>query len=56
MMAPPKKDLEIIYNLQWKNGTGNGQDKANIVGMYDTPATTLNWETFKSYLVCILFI
>lgn len=50
-MACNKKDLEIIYNLQWKNSSGHGDDKANIVGMYDIPATTLNWETFKSYLV-----
>lgn len=50
-MGPKKTDLEIIYNLQWKNKPGNNGDKANIIGMYDIPATTLNWETFKSYLV-----
>lgn len=50
-MGSKKKDLEIIYSLQWKNKSGNGGDKANIIGMYDIPATTLNWEIFKSYLV-----
>ncbi|XP_057653370.1 next to BRCA1 gene 1 protein-like [Diorhabda carinulata] len=50
-MGSKKKDLEIIYNLQWKNKSGNGGDKANIIGMYDIPATTLNWEIFKSYLL-----
>lgn len=50
-MGSKKKDLEIIYNLQWKNKPANGGDKANIIGMYDIPATTLNWEIFKSYLV-----
>lgn len=50
-MGSTKKDLEIVYNLQWKNGSSHCDDKANIVGMYDIPATTLNWETFKSYLL-----
>lgn len=50
-MGSGKKDLEIVYNLQWKNVPGHSDDKANIVGMYDIPATTLNWETFKSYLL-----
>nr|CAH7758211.1 unnamed protein product [Callosobruchus chinensis] len=50
-MTTKKKDLEIIYSLQWKNKLGNGSDKANIIGMYDIPATTLNWEVFKSYLL-----
>ncbi|KAG5871599.1 hypothetical protein JTB14_010723 [Gonioctena quinquepunctata] len=50
-MDSKKKDLEIIYNLQWKNKPANGGDKANIIGMYDIPATTLNWEVFKSYLL-----
>ncbi|CAG9821727.1 unnamed protein product [Phaedon cochleariae] len=50
-MSSKKKDLEIIYNLQWKSKPANGGDKANIIGMYDIPATTLNWEIFKSYLL-----
>lgn len=50
-MGSKKKDLEIIYSLQWKDKPTNGGDKANIIGMYDIPATTLNWEIFKSYLV-----
>lgn len=50
-MGSKKKDLEIIYSLQWKNKSGNGGDKANFIGMYDIPATTLNWEIFKSYLL-----
>lgn len=53
-MATKKKDLEIIYNVQWKNKPGSGGDKSNIIGMYDIPATTLNWETFKSYLVSLI--
>lgn len=50
-MGSAKKDLEIVYNLQWKNNPGHVNDKANIVAMCDIPATTLNWETFKSYLL-----
>lgn len=50
-MGSVKKDLEIVYNLQWKNNPGHVNDKANIVAMCDIPATTLNWETFKSYLL-----
>ncbi|KAF5300975.1 hypothetical protein FQR65_LT09019 [Abscondita terminalis] len=50
-MGSTKKDLEIVYNLQWKNNPGHLNDKANIVAMCDIPATTLNWETFKSYLL-----
>ncbi|CAG9854334.1 unnamed protein product [Phyllotreta striolata] len=50
-MGPKNKDLEIIYSLKWKNKSGNGGDKANIIGMYDIPATTLKWEVFKSYLL-----
>lgn len=56
-MAAYQKELEIVYDLQWKTKGGvngnNGDDKANIVGIYDTPNTTLNLETFKSYLVNI---
>lgn len=49
MSGGSKNDLEIIYNLQWKHSST--YEKANIVGMYDIPATTLNWESFKSYVV-----
>lgn len=48
MASKNKRDLEIVYNLQWKT-KGNGE--ANIIGVYDVPQTTLNWSTFKSYLV-----
>lgn len=51
MASKKKRDLEIVYNLQWKTRS-NGDDKqANIIGVYDVPQTTLNWDTFKSYLV-----
>lgn len=51
MASKKKRDLEIVYNLQWKT-RANGDDKqANIIGVYDVPQTTLNWDTFKSYLV-----
>ncbi|CAH2007744.1 unnamed protein product [Acanthoscelides obtectus] len=51
-MNTKKKDLEIIYSLQWRTKPENGgSDKANIIGMYDIPSTTLNWEVFKSYLL-----
>lgn len=49
-MASKKRDLEIIYNLVWKNRL-LGDDRSNIVGVYDIPSTTLNWEKFKSYLL-----
>ncbi|CAH0548093.1 unnamed protein product [Brassicogethes aeneus] len=50
-MEGKKRDLEIIYNLQWKDQPANGGEKANIIGMYDIPATTLTWDVFKSYLL-----
>lgn len=51
-MTPKKKELEIVYNLEWKNKpTTNGDEKSNMVGILDIPATTLDWKTFKSYLV-----
>ncbi|KAK9871498.1 hypothetical protein WA026_012869 [Henosepilachna vigintioctopunctata] len=50
-MGSKKKDLEIICNLQWKNKPHNGGDRSNIIGVYDIPSTTLNWEIFKSYLL-----
>lgn len=46
-----KKELEIVYNLEWKNKPANGDEKSNMVGILDIPATTLDWKTFKSYLV-----
>lgn len=52
-MTTKKKDLEIVCNLQWKNKPTNTGDKSNIVGIYDIPATTLNWDIFKSYLVSL---
>lgn len=54
-MTTKKKDLEIVCNLQWKNKPTNAGDKSNIVGIYDIPATTLNWDIFKSYLVSFLY-
>ncbi|KAL3275286.1 hypothetical protein HHI36_020054 [Cryptolaemus montrouzieri] len=50
-MCSKKKDLEIICNLQWKNKPHNGGERSNIIGLYDVPSTTLNWEIFKSYLL-----
>ncbi|RZC36635.1 uncharacterized protein BDFB_005760 [Asbolus verrucosus] len=50
-MGTRKKGSELVFNLQWRNKPDNGGDKSNIIGMYDTPATTLNFETFKSYLL-----
>lgn len=54
-MTTKKKDLEIVCNLQWKNKPTTTGDKSNIVGIYDIPATTLNWDIFKSYLVSYPF-
>ncbi|XP_065161775.1 next to BRCA1 gene 1 protein-like isoform X1 [Atheta coriaria] len=50
-MYPKSRDLEIVYNLLWRSRPHQSDDRANIVGMYDIPSTTLNWETFKSYLL-----
>ncbi|XP_045464769.1 uncharacterized protein LOC123674012 isoform X2 [Harmonia axyridis] len=49
-MSSKKKDLEIIFNLQWKNGP-KVAERSNMVGVYDIPSTTLNWELFKSYIL-----
>lgn len=55
-MTTKKKDLEIVCNLQWKSRPMGAGDKSNIVGIYDIPATTLNWDTFKSYLVSLALV
>ncbi|XP_044758067.1 uncharacterized protein LOC123316139 [Coccinella septempunctata] len=49
-MSCKKKDLEIIFNLQWKYGP-KVAERSNIVGVYDIPSTTLSWEPFKSYIL-----
>ncbi|GJQ84231.1 hypothetical protein Trydic_g2899 [Trypoxylus dichotomus] len=50
-MSSKKKDLEIICDLEWKNKPTNGDEKSNMVGILDLPATTLDWKTFKSYVL-----
>lgn len=55
-MGTKKKASELIFNLQWRHKLDNGGDKSNVIGMYDTPTTTSNFEMFKSYLVSVLII
>ncbi|KYB28640.1 hypothetical protein TcasGA2_TC003458 [Tribolium castaneum] len=50
-MGTRKKASELVFNLQWRNKPDNGGDKSNVIGMYDTPTTTSNFEMFKSYLL-----
>jgi hypothetical protein len=50
-MGTKKKASELIFNLQWRHKLDNGGDKSNVIGMYDTPTTTSNFEMFKSYLL-----
>ncbi|KRT84309.1 hypothetical protein AMK59_798, partial [Oryctes borbonicus] len=50
-MTSKKKELEIIYDLEWKNKPANVDEKSNMVGILDLPATTLDWKTFKSYVL-----
>ncbi|XP_044269025.1 uncharacterized protein LOC123014155 [Tribolium madens] len=50
-MGTRKKASELVFNLQWRSKPDNGGDKSNVIGMYDTPTTTSNFEMFKSYLL-----
>lgn len=52
-MSSKKRDLEIVYSLRWKNRTKREESKemSVVVVVYDIPSTTLNFETFKNYLV-----
>lgn len=50
-MSAKKKDLEIVYSLKWKNKPKREDKEMSIVAVYDIPATTLNFEVFKSYLL-----
>lgn len=51
-MSFKRKDLEIVYSLRWKNGPKRDDKKQmSIVAVCDIPATTLNFQVFKSYLV-----
>ena len=45
-------DPGIIFELQWKKkpGGNNREDVASI-GIWDTPDSSLDWMTFKSYVV-----
>lgn len=51
MASKKRRDLEIVCNLQWRTKPNGG---ANIIGVYDVPQTTLNWSTFKLYLVIFI--
>ncbi|XP_019766280.2 uncharacterized protein LOC109541765 isoform X1 [Dendroctonus ponderosae] len=52
-MSSKKHDLEIVYSLRWKNRTKREESKemSVVVVVYDIPSTTLNFETFKNYLL-----
>ncbi|XP_066249930.1 uncharacterized protein [Euwallacea similis] len=51
-MSSKKKDLEIVYSLRWKNGPKKEDKKeTSIVVIFDIPATTMNFEVFKNYLL-----
>ncbi|XP_060535950.1 uncharacterized protein LOC132707925 [Cylas formicarius] len=49
MSLKKEKDLQMICSLNWKNEKPEGAP--SLIGLYDIPATTLNWEVFKSYLL-----
>lgn len=50
MAGQQRKDLELVFSLQshYKHFFKNYGD---IVGVYDIPSITMQWESFKSYLL-----
>lgn len=51
-MSTDFESLGILFELQWKKkpGGNNREDVASI-GIWDTPDSSLDWMTFKSYVV-----
>ncbi|KAF7266096.1 hypothetical protein GWI33_020547 [Rhynchophorus ferrugineus] len=50
-MNSKKKELEIAYNVNWKNRSKREGEQTSVIVIYDTPTTTLNFEVFKTYLL-----
>ena len=51
-MSTDIESLGLLFELQWKKkpGGNNREDVASI-GIWDTPTASLDWVTFKSYVV-----
>jgi hypothetical protein len=51
-MSTDIESLGLLFELQWKKkpGGNNREDVASI-GIWDTPNASLDWVTFKSYVV-----
>lgn len=44
--------LGILFEVQWKKKPGgNSREDVASIGIWDTPDASLDWLTFKSYVV-----
>jgi hypothetical protein len=51
-MSTDFESLGILFELQWKKKPGgNNQEDVASIGIWDTPDSSLDWMTFKSYVV-----
>jgi hypothetical protein len=51
-MSNDIESLGIFFALQWKKKPGgNSREDVASIGIWDTPDASLDWATFKSYVV-----
>jgi hypothetical protein len=51
-MSNDVESLGILFEVQWKKKPGgNSQEDVASIGIWDTPDASLDWVTFKSYVV-----
>ena len=51
-MSTDIESLGLLFEIQWKKKPGgNNRDDVASIGIWDTPNTSLDWVTFKSYVV-----
>lgn len=53
-MSTDTEPLGLLFELQWKKKPGgNNRDDVASIGIWDTPNASLDWVTFKSYVVSV---
>jgi hypothetical protein len=53
-MSTDIESLGILFELQWKKKPGgNNRENVASIGIWDTPDSSLDWMTFKSYVVSV---
>jgi len=51
-MSTDIESLGLLFEIQWKKKPGgNNRDDVASIGIWDTPNASLDWVTFKSYVV-----